>query len=344
LKKSMRSLAIAICLCWLSLAASGQSEFGSLSGAIYTVDHAPIPNLAVEAKNAATGNIYKATSSPKGEYSFAQLSPGTYEISVLLVLYRPFLRKDFVIAAGQSQHLDIQLSGTLTGSTLGELPALFELFSKRPPPPKGPVPRMPDGRPDLSGVWMTPPFYLIAGFSQQPDLQPWAEAIVRERILNEVRDKPSARCLPDNESTEPFVGLLPVKIVHTRALLVALIEDVIAAHQVFLDGRSHPSDVEPTWMGHSIGKWDGDTLVIDTVGFNDKSWMFVVTPHTGMLHVITRLRRLDLGHLEIEATYDDPGTFNKPLKNTVVDVLAPDEELDEVVCDNNQYTEHVNAK
>jgi hypothetical protein len=339
----MRSLAIAICLCWFSLAASGQTEFGSLTGSVYA-DHAPVENIPVEAKNVATGSVYKAASSPKGEYKFEQLSAGTYEVSVLLILYRPFLRKDFVIAAGQSQHLDIQLSGTLTASTLGELPALFELFSKRPPPPKGPAPRMPNGKPDLSGVWMTPPSYLLAAFSQQPDLQPWAEAIVRERLLNEARDKPSARCLPDNESTEPFVGLLPVKIIQTRTLLVALIEDVIAAHQVFLDGRSHPSDVEPTWMGHSVGKWDGDTLVIDTVGFNDKSWIFVVTPHTGMLHMTTRLRRLDLGHLQIEATYDDPATFKKPVMTTVVDVLAPDEELDEVVCENNQYTEHVNGK
>ncbi len=340
----MRPLAIAICLCCFWFAAYAQTGSGSLSGSVYTGDHAPVANIPVEAKNLTTGNIYKAASSPKGAYKFDQLSAGTYEISVLMILYRPFLRKDFVIGAGQSQHLDIQLSGTLTATTLGELPALFELFSKRPPPPKGPAPRMPDGKPDLSGVWMTPPSDLLSAFSQQPDLQPWAEALVRERLLNEARDKPSARCLPDNESTEPFVGLIPVKIVQTRALLVALIEDVIAAHQVFLDGRSHPSDVEPTWMGHSIGKWDGDTLVIDTVGFNDKSWIFVVTPHTGMLHVITRLRRPDLGHLEIEATYDDPATFKKPVKTTVVDVLAPDEELDEVVCENNQYTEHVSGK
>jgi hypothetical protein len=340
----MRLLSIAICLCWFSLAAYGQTEFGSITGSVYKADHAPVANIPVEAKNVATGNIYKAASSPKGEYTFGQLSAGTYEISVLLILYRPFLRKDFVIAAGQAQHLDVQLSEGLTATTLGELPALFELFSKRPPPPVGPTPRTPDGKPDFSGVWMTPPSYLLSAFSQQPDLQPWAEAIVKERLLNEAKDKPSARCLPDNESTEPFVGLIPVKIVQTRALLVALIEDVIAAHQVFLDGRSHPSDVEPTWMGHSVGKWDGDTLVIDTVGFNDKSWIFVVTPHSGMLHVITRLRRLDLGHLQIEATYDDPATFKKPVKTTVVDVLAPDEELDEVVCENNQYTEHVSGK
>jgi hypothetical protein len=123
--------------------------------------------------------------------------------------------------AGQSQRLDIELSDSVTSSTLGELPAYFELLSKRPPPPEGPAPRTPDGKPDLSGIWMTPASYLAASLSQQVDLQPWAEAVVRERVLNKFRDKPSARCLPDNEATEVFVGLFPVKIVQTRNLLVA---------------------------------------------------------------------------------------------------------------------------
>jgi len=118
----------------------------------------------------------------------------------------------------------------------------------------------------------------------------------------------------------------------------------IEAAQKILDGRSHPSDLEPTSMGHSIGRWDGDTLVIDTIGFNNKAWLFVVTRRTEMLHVTTRLRRLDLGHLEIVAKYDDPGAFKNSVTATVVDVLAPDEEIDEVVCENNQYTEHVGAK
>ncbi len=340
----MRSLSVAICLCWFSLATYGQTEFGSLTGSVYKADHTPLPNIPVEAKNDATGKIYKTTSSPKGEFTFGQLSAGTYEISVVVFLYRPFLRKDFAIAVSHSEHLDIQLSESLTFTTLGELPALFELYSKRPPPPKGPTPRTSDGKPDLSGVWMTPPSSLLSALSEEPDLQPWAEAVVRERLLNEARDKPSARCLPDNEATELFVGIAPAKIVQTRTLLVALIDDVIAAHQVFLDGRSHPSDLEATWMGHSIGKWDGDTLVIDTVGFNDKSWIFVVTPHTEKLHVTTRLHRLDLGHMEVQAVWEDPETFKKPVSVTVVDVLAPDEEVEETVCENNQYTEHVSAK
>jgi len=337
----MRSLAIAICLCWFSFATYGQTEFGSLNGSVSKVDHTPLANIPVEAKNIPTGIFYKTATSPKGEYKFAQLPAGTYEVSVLMLLYRPFLRKDFAVAAGQPAHLDIQLSDDAFGNTLGEFPALLELFSKRPPPPAGPTPRMPDGKPDFSGVWMTPPAALFSVLLEQPELQPWAEALVRERILNQIKDKPSARCWPDGE---PFVGLFPTKIVQTPTVLVSLVEDVIAAHQVFLDGRGHPGDLEPGWLGHSIGKWDGDTLVIDTVGFNDKTWLFVVVPHTEKLHQTIRLRRPDLGHLQIETTYDDPGTFKKPVTTKAVDVLAPDEEIGEVLCENNQYTEHVSAK
>jgi hypothetical protein len=132
--------------------------------------------------------------------------------------------------------------------------------------------------------------------------------------------------------------------VQSRDVLVHLVPDIPAAHEIFLDGRAHPSDLDPTWRGHSIGTWDGDTLVVDTVGFNQKSWLFLMVPHTTKLHVTQRFRRLDLGHLEIETTYDDPDTFNKPSTFKVVNILAPDENVDEVVCENNQYLEHVSAK
>jgi hypothetical protein len=323
-------------------AAFGQSRTGSLSGSLKGPTNAPAPGMAVEAKNIATGIYYKAVSSPKGEYTFAQLPAGTYEVSVLSLLFRPFVRKDVGISAGQTQHLDIALSADAAGTTLGELPAYLEVAAKRPPPPQGPAPKMPDGKPDLSGVWTMPPFNALPLILAPPvDLSPSAEAVVRERLMNQGRDVPSSRCLP---SSEVLIGLLPVKYIQTSGVLVQLIEDITAAHQVFLDGRSHPSDLEPTWRGHSIGKWDGDTLVIDTVGFNDKSWIFFLVPHSEKLHETQRLRRLDLGHLEIETTYEDPGTFKTPAKFKVVYLLTPNEDVEEVVCENNQYAEHVSAK
>src|SRR5262249_38984425 len=107
--------------------------------------------------------------------------------------------------------------------------------------------------------------------------------------------------------------------------------------QIYLDGRGHPKDFNPSWMGHSIGHWEGDTLAIDTVGFNDLAWAAGSFPQTEKLHVTERFRRLDLGHLEVEMTYDDPGAFKQPVTRRVVDTLAPkDVDVLEYVCNENE--------
>jgi len=129
------------------------------------------------------------------------------------------------------------------------------------------------------------------------------------------------------------------KVVQTPSLLVQLTEDDAHYRQVFLDGRSHPIDLNPTWKGHSTGTWDGDVLVIDSVGFNDKTWLPGFLPHTERLHVIERYQRPDLGHLEIEVTYDDPGALTTPLRVKHIWELVPGEELQEWVCENNRFRE-----
>jgi hypothetical protein len=341
---SLHRLSIAVCIGAICpgltcLTAQAQVGLGSVAGVVSNPAHAPTPGMTVEAKNSATGVYYKAVTSDKGEYTFAQLPAGTYEVSVLHVLFHPFVLKDVSIPAGQTKHLGIQLSADAAGSTLGDLPQFLELAARRPPPPKGPAPRTPEGKPDFSGVWMMRPSDAVPLILSPPgDLTPWAEEIVRERFINRERDVPSSRCLP---ASEALMDVLPFRYVQTGALLIKLVEDNPAAHKIFLDGGARPKDLDPSWRGYSTGRWDGDTLVIDTVGYNDKSWLFFLTPHTEMLHVTQRLQRPDLGHLEIETTYDDPGAFRTPAKFKVVDLLAPDEEVDEVVCENNQDPEHV---
>jgi hypothetical protein len=327
-----------LCCCMVAL---GQTESGSIAGSVFDPAHAPAAAVSVEARNTETGTDYKAVSSVKGEYTLVQLPPGKYDVFVIDAKYRPFVRRGVVISAGRPAALEIQLASSAGMlATLGEMPALFELLSKRPPPPKGPAPRTPDGKPDFSGVWMISPAS-VGGRSQQPDLLPWARALFRERVLNDYKDKPSARCLPELAG---FLARWPIRIVQTPKLLVTLrSDDVISAHQVYLDGRSFPKDLESSWQGYSIGKWEGDTLVIDTLGLNDKTWLNMF-PHTGKLHITDRLRRPDLGHLEVETTYDDPESFRKPLQTKIVNVLAPDEEVEEYVCaENNQYREHVST-
>lgn len=124
----------------------------------------------------------------------------------------------------------------------------------------GLAPRTADGNPDLSGVWASNDDLYPA----QPELLPWADALVKERIANHFRDSPSGHCLP---SGPLITGPQVVKIVQTKSILVILMEDFVAAHQIFLDGRGHAKDLNPGWYGDSIGKWDGDTLMIDSRGF-----------------------------------------------------------------------------
>ena len=168
---------------------------------------------------------------------------------------------------------------------------------------------------------------------------PWAAERSKQMLESNLKDHPGARCLPqDPILTGPFF----FHFVQTPSLLLAIFEIAPNVRQVFLDGRSHPKDVNPTWMGHSVGKWEGDTLVVDTTGFNDRSWIGL-SPHTEMLHIVERYRRPDLGHLEIAITVEDPGAFAKPWNINMTWNLAPGEDVLESVCENNKL-EHLVGK
>ena len=161
-------------------------------------------------------------------------------------------------------------------------------MSARAAGPQGPVPKMADGKPDLSGVWFSP----RTVDPGKPAMLPWAAALTKERTENHSKGDPESQCLP---AGVPRMNPFPWKIVQTPTVLVMLFEGNIHTYrQIFLD-QEHPKDLDPTWYGHSTGKWDGDTLVIDTIGFNDKFWFdFAGHPHTEQLHVIERFRRRDL--------------------------------------------------
>ena len=196
------------------------------------------------------------------------------------------------------------------------------------PAPTGPAPRTPDGKMDFSGVWNPGTSFSTLG---QVPLQPWAEALRLERRASLSKDDPEGNCLP---AGVPRISPFPFKIVQTPALLVYLDEgNVHSYRQFFLDGRGHPEDANHLWMGHSIGKWEGDTLVVDTVGFNEKTWLNGQgVPHTDALHVVERYRRPNMGQLEVEITIEDPAAFTKPHTFRRVHTLMPNAELLEYVC------------
>jgi len=338
----MRSLIVAF-LMLIATAAFAQNNTGTITGSVLETGGGPVGGVAIEAKNVETGAIFKANSAQSGSYTLSQLPAGRYELTATSFGFKRFERKDVVVQAGQTQRIDLPIGDFVTLQTLGEdRVSIGRVFSSRPKPPEGPAPRTPEGKPDLSGVWNGPG--PGGGGDNGPDLLPWAQALQKEHMDNNEKDSPQAHCLPFNVTSFNF---FLNRLVQTRDVLIAIIEyDLPGYRQIYLDGRGHPKNLEPSWTGHSVGTWDGDTLVIDTVGFNDKTWFGDSAPHTDKLHITTRLRRSDLGHLEIENTFDDPGALKKPWKTKSVATLAPStEEVAEFICnENNQDAEHLVGK
>jgi hypothetical protein len=197
------------------------------------------------------------------------------------------------------------------------------------PIPSGPTPRTADGKPNFSGVWNSPNFGSLGG---PLPLQAWAQKAVEEHKKNDDRDDPEAKCLP---SGVPRISPYPMKIVQTPELIVMLFEgNVHSYRQFFMDGRGHDKTLDPSFMGESIAHWEGDTLVVDTVNFNDRTWLSSgsAAPHTEQLHVIERYRRPDLGHIEVEITLEDPGALTKPHTFMRQHTLDTAWEIHEYVC------------
>jgi hypothetical protein len=313
---------------------------GSITGIIRDVDHAPVASAPVQVTNKATGQIVKATSAASGAYTLSSLPPGSYDLSITALGFNAYTQSNLTLTAGQTHHLDIELVDYQFG-TLGDGREfrIDQLSSHKTP--TGKTPRTAKGKPDLSGVWYAQR-PIDAG---TPEPLPWAAALLRERAENNGKDAPGARCMPRGITNAG--ALFPWRIVQTPALLVMIFEDDIPSHrQVFLDGRAHPKNIDPKWMGHSIGHWEGDTLVVDTVGFDDRSWLTAQGhPHTEKMHVIERFRRPDLGHLEIEFTIDDPDTYSKPWIIKRAADLDTKDDVGEYVCtENNKDPEHMVGK
>ena len=201
-----------------------------------------------------------------------------------------------------------------------------------------PVPKTRDGKPDLSGIWrVADGKYLqnIASDGVQVPFQPWAEEVFKERQANFGKDNPSGRCLPHGVPDSFLVRATPFKIIQTPFVTVALLENQGHYRQIFTDGRGFPKDTPPTWMGYSIGKWEGDRFVVDSIGFNDQTFIDAGGhPHTEAYHTTERFHRRDFGHMEYEITIDDPKAYTRPWKATVPFELFADNELMESVCEN----------
>jgi hypothetical protein len=211
--------------------------------------------------------------------------------------------------------------------------------------PAPPAPRLPNGRPDLSGV-LNGGGGIAARSLKKGDeivLLPEAKKLMDSR---QSKDDPEANCLPTGvPRMNPYPWRIVQQPTHTESTHIFILFEgnVHSYRQIFMDGRPHPDDLVPTWYGHSTGKWEGDTLVVDTVGYNDRFWFdFDGHPHTTALHTIERFTRTDLNTLSWEITIIDPGAYAKPFTVLTKAEYKPGWELMEYICnENNTNVQHI---
>jgi hypothetical protein len=228
-----------------------------------------------------------------------------------------------------------------------------------------PAPRASNGKPDLSGVWEaqasvpgevrrvirdpnqvdpavnldTASKYFMNIFADykpgEEPMRPEALAILRPRMQGAGKGNPTTQCLPGGI---PFAMLIaPFKMIQTPTEIVVVHEDNNPPRQIYTDGRKLPADPDPSWMGYSVGQWQGDTLVVDTIGFNDKTWLDAMGhPRTESMHLVECYRRIDVGHMEVQLTVDDPKMYTRPFSVKFPLRLIPDTDVFESVCAENE--------
>ena len=211
-------------------------------------------------------------------------------------------------------------------------------------PPKGPLPRQANKRPDLTGLWLR-----RAGTGDIRQLLPKGETMPYLRSTLErmaklrAQDDPQTNCLP---LPTPRGNPYPFRLVETPTHLFILNESMHGFRQVFMDGRKHPTDddLQPSWHGHSIGWWDGDTLVVDTIGLHDTSWFDNFgNLHSDRMHVVERFTRKDLGNLQVDITVNDPGAYSRPFTLQYTAQLMEGEFLEYICEENNQDADYIDG-
>ena len=313
---------------------SSQVGAVEVGGTVFDDRGQPFADAPIQLSSPDGESHHRIRSRADGSYSIADVAPGVYTLSISMpcCALASFHEPDLTVG-DDGLTFDIRMLQGDSLNTFGDDPATVADFVRdRQKIPDAPVPRRPNGTIDLSGVW-------LVGHDPYPArTRPtaWAAEVRDERIAGQFADAPHTRCLPGGlpipAGGSPFIG----KIVQTDDLIVILFEDVPGFRQIFLDGRMHPADPNPSWMGHSIGRWEGETLVVDTIGFNDRGWLGPF-PMTEAMRMVERYRRTEYGLIELQVVFEDPAVFEEAMvENRTLD-LAPQEELIEYVCENNKW-------
>ena len=246
--------------------------------------------------------------------------------------------KEFLIALTA-----VALSAPVSAQWLNQPTAGLPRTPDGKPNLSAPAPRTPDGKPDLSGLWtkISPKYSRnIAADLKADEIQPWARSLVEQRREDLGKEYMNVRCVPlgpGYTTAADSTGAEMMKIVQTPGLIIILNPD-LTYRQVFLDGRALETAPNPTWMGYSVGRWDGDTLVVESVGFNDRTWLdHDGHPHTEGLRMTERYSRRNVGALDVEVTFSDPKAYSKPWTVAVRAELAADTEMIEWVCNESPH-------
>jgi len=230
------------------------------------------------------------------------------------------------------------------------------------------APQTHDGKPDLSGVWQTELetpemiasrskdeaaklivpgddpttfsryfFNILADFAAADAPMTASTREYMQKIGERKAGNPSGLCLPHGLPQADLMSYAPFKIVQTPTVIAVLYELDNNFRQIYVDGRSLPKDLNPTWGGYSVGRWEGETLVVDAAGFTDRTRLDVAGhPHSEALHIQERFRRRDFGHLDVTITIDDPAMYTKPFTVKATEILLPDSDVLETVCNENE--------
>jgi hypothetical protein len=239
--------------------------------------------------------------------------------------------------------MTVALSAPLAAQWLNQPTAGIPRTADGKPNLAAPAPRAPDGKPDLSGLWnkISPKYSRnIAADLKPEDIQPWARALVERRREDLGKEYMNVQCVPlgpGYATAADSTGAEMMKIVQTPGLIIILNPD-LTYRQIFLDGRALESAPNPSWMGYSVGRWEGDTLVVESIGFNDRTWLdHDGHPHSEGLRVTERYRRRNFGNLDVEVTFTDPAAYTRPWTVAVRAELAADTEMIEWVCNESRH-------
>jgi len=336
-----------VCAVIMNALIGAQQATGVIAGTVFDPNGNPVTNFMggiVQVTNTATTAVFKAPVSEKtGAFEIRGVPAGMYDLVAPFggQLYQNYSQKGVVVKAGETLPMKIVLAWGMNLGTIADAPDVLtrDMARKALSMPTQPAPRTPDGKPDFTGVWVDYPQAGGGPDGRPPGLrgnvvlQPWAAEKVKQiQAAGPQGPQGNRICLP---SAQPGWNHV-FKFVQAPTTLIHIAEESTPGfRQIFLDGRPHPKYWNPAWQGHSIGKWEGDTLVVDTSGFNDEVQVGPI--HSEQLHFVERIRRPDMAHLEVDITADDPGAWmpGSALKQTVHGVLALDQEVLEFICQEN---------